>query len=63
MEDSAAHLTGTLKVDGPGRVVIVTDRPQLSKRDAEIESIRRTLYNALDKLDRLQRQPTELTST
>lgn len=33
------------------------------RRDAEIESIKRTLYNAIDKLDKIQRRKAELITT
>ena len=44
----------TLHVNDAGRVVI-------TPRCSEFESLRRTLYNALDKLDRLERR--KLTAT
>jgi hypothetical protein len=38
-------------------------RPQRQPRDAEIESIKRTLYNAIDKLEQMQRRDAALTTT
>jgi hypothetical protein len=32
-------------------------------RDSEIEGIKRTLYNAIDKLEKIQRRDAELTTT
>lgn len=37
--------------------------PIISHRDKEIEAIKRTLYNAIDKLDRIQRRDAELITT
>jgi hypothetical protein len=54
-------LTGTLKTNEAGQVVITTDKPERTKLEQEIESIRRTLYNAIDRLERLK--PSKLTTT
>jgi hypothetical protein len=53
-------LTGTLKTNEAGQVVITTDRPQRAKLEEEIDIIRRTLFNVLDRLDRLKKS--ELTA-
>jgi hypothetical protein len=54
-EQQANDLTGTLTVNDTGRVVITTDRPRPSSNVSRetIESIKRTLYNAIDKLERM----------
>lgn len=53
-----ADLTGTMKVNEAGRIVLVADRPaQKQSRDpldVEIEIIKRTLHNALDRLEKLR---------
>lgn len=60
--------TGIIKTNEAGRVVIIPTQPKPQAgvtipRDAEIESIKRTLYNAIDKLDKIQRREAELTTT
>jgi len=60
--------TGTMKTNEAGKIVIVPDKPKPPDgatllREREIESIKRTLSNAIDKLERLQRRDAELTTT
>jgi hypothetical protein len=60
------ELTGTMKFDDAGRAVIVTDKPKppdAAILQSEIDSIKRTLYNAIDKLEKIQRREAELTTT
>ena len=53
-------LNGVITVNEAGQVVMTTDRPdpkpQRDPLDAEIEIIRRTLYNALDRLEKLRKR-------
>jgi hypothetical protein len=59
-------MTGTMKFNDAGRAVIVTDKPKTPDAailQGEIESIKRTLYNAIDKLEKIQRREAELTTT
>lgn len=49
-----AELTGVMKVNESGRVVLVTDKPTRDPLDKEIEIIERTLYNALDRLKKIR---------
>jgi hypothetical protein len=54
-EQQTNDLTGTLMVNDAGRIVVTTDRPHPSINVSRetIESIKRTLYNAIDKLERM----------
>lgn len=53
--------TGTLKVNDAGHVVITPDKPARTKLENEIDIIRRTLFNVLDRLERLKQD--KLTTT
>jgi len=51
-----ANLTGTMQVNEAGRVVLITDKPARDPLDVEIEIIKRTLHNALDRLEKLRKR-------
>ena len=51
-----ANLTGTMRVNEAGRVVLITDKPARDPLDVEIEIIKRTLHNALDRLEKLRKR-------
>lgn len=59
-------MDATLQVNEAGKVVIKPLRqeaPAEVLRDREIESIKRTLYNAIDKLERIQQRKEDLITT
>jgi hypothetical protein len=56
------------KSDRPNPATGISPQPKSAERaniplDAEIESIKRTLYNAIDKLERIKRRDAELITT
>lgn len=56
MSQDEQVMTGVISVNEAGHVVIKTDRPKpepINVSRETLESIKRTLYNAIDKLDRM----------
>lgn len=58
-------MDATLQVNEAGKVVIkpLQQEAPAVLRDREIESIKRTLYNAIDKLERIQQRKEDLITT
>jgi len=66
--EGESGLTGIMKLNEAGKIVIVPDKPKPPEsvtllRDRELESIKRTLANAIDKIEKIQRREAELITT